>query len=87
MATYRPHPFHWVPAAGQRHASTDPHSAGNVYATGADVTTLCERRVKAETDELAWLWETCPDCNAAARVLAGLPPMLGAAVAKTGGAR
>ncbi|WP_093148377.1 zinc finger protein [Saccharopolyspora antimicrobica] len=79
MPTYQPHPFHWVPADGQRHASADPHPLGaSVYSSGADVTTLCERTVEADVSELAWLWATCADCNAAARVLAGLPPKVGA---------
>ncbi|QUH05359.1 hypothetical protein HUO13_35365 [Saccharopolyspora erythraea] len=75
---YAQHPFHWVPANGARHASIDPQGAGNAYVPGVEITTLCTRRVAAETGDMAWLWETCPECNAAARVLAGLPPMVGA---------
>ncbi|GGI80879.1 hypothetical protein GCM10011581_17810 [Saccharopolyspora subtropica] len=82
---YRPHPFSWVPAVGQRHASTDAKPAGG-YPTGMTVQTLCGHQLIADNTETAWLWETCPECNAAARVLAGLPPVLGDAVAKTGGA-
>lgn len=80
-ATYRPHPFHWVPAVGQRHASADEHPPGaSIYPDGTKVTTLCERTVKAATGDIAWLWETCPDCNAAAHVLAlcPMPPTVGA---------
>lgn len=77
---YAPHPFHWLPAAGARHASADSQQLGHRYAPGAEVTTLCDKRVKAESGEIAWLWETCPDCNAAAHVLARcpMPPVAGA---------
>lgn len=74
---YRPHPFHWVPADGRRHASTDEHPPGaSMYPDGTTVTTLCDRTVSAETGEMAWLWRTCPKCHVAARALAGLSPGL-----------
>ncbi len=39
---WSPHPFHWVPAGGQRHASTDAHpNGGHLYPDGTAVTTLC----------------------------------------------
>ncbi|WP_333777767.1 zinc finger protein [Saccharopolyspora oryzae] len=79
MSNYQPHPFHWVPAEGQRHASTDERPSGSsIYPDGIEVTTLCEQTVMASTGEMAWLWPTCPGCNAAARARAGLPPMAGA---------
>lgn len=87
MSGYRPHSFHWVPAACQRHASVDEHPPGaSLYPDGITVTTLCGRLVQAENGEVAWLWDTCPDCCAAARILAGLPPVLGTAAATAGGA-
>ncbi|KAA5829203.1 hypothetical protein F1721_26420 [Saccharopolyspora hirsuta] len=78
MPGYSPHPFHWTPADGQRHASADAHPPGAlVYPDGTEVTTLCERTVLAESGDMAWLWPTCADCNAAARALVGLPPLAG----------
>lgn len=79
MPGYRPHPFHWVPADGRRHASTDEHPPGaSIYPDGTETSTLCQRTVKADTSDTAWLWETCLDCNSAAHELAGLPPLAGA---------
>ncbi|WP_168584997.1 zinc finger protein [Saccharopolyspora sp. ASAGF58] len=69
---YRPHPFSWAPAAGQRHATTDQRPAGG-WPDGAEITALCDRHVRPESGELAWLWPTCPECNKAAHVLAGIP--------------
>ncbi|WP_263252180.1 hypothetical protein [Saccharopolyspora rosea] len=33
---------------------------------------LCGRKVVVDHSEVAWLWETCPDCNGEARRLAGI---------------
>ena len=63
------HPFHWVPAEGQRHASAGAQPPGG-YPSGASVRTLCEQELRADTGELAWLWGTCPPCNKQAHVLA-----------------
>ena len=64
------HPFHWVPAQGERHASADPRPSGG-YPAGLTVSTLCEQEVPAEVGEVAWLWNTCATCNAEARRLVG----------------
>ncbi|MCI2418758.1 hypothetical protein MOQ72_15055 [Saccharopolyspora sp. K220] len=64
--------FHWVPADGQRHASTDERPCGCSYPTGTQVMTLCWREVVADNSELAWLWATCPDCDIEVRRLAGV---------------
>ncbi|MEV0055987.1 zinc finger protein [Saccharopolyspora shandongensis] len=56
---FQPYPFHWVPAAGQRHASTDARPSGG-YPTGMEVATLCGCRLDADNSELAWFWNTCP---------------------------
>ncbi|MGI8309312.1 zinc finger protein [Saccharopolyspora hattusasensis] len=76
---YRPHPFSWVPGAEQRHATIDDRPPGG-WRDGETVTTLCDLSIQAKTSELAWLWDTCPDCNAAAHVLAQcpMPPAAGA---------
>ncbi|WP_168584098.1 hypothetical protein [Saccharopolyspora sp. ASAGF58] len=44
------------------------------------VATLCGYQLAVENTTLALLWETCPDCNAAAHVLAEvpMPPAVGA---------
>lgn len=77
--SYRAHPFHWVPGAGQRHASTDGRPSGSlVYVDDTEVSTLCGESVQADSSEIAWLWPTCSECNRSARELAGLPPMRGA---------
>lgn len=68
------HPFHWVPAAGQRHASCTEKPVGCAYPTGTQVTTLCQRDVRADNSEVAWLWATCAECNREARRLAGVEP-------------
>lgn len=65
-----PHPFHWVPAEGERHASTDVRPPGG-YPTGTNVTTLCGQCLTAEDGVLPWLWTTCSSCNATARRMAG----------------
>ncbi|MEV0697236.1 zinc finger protein [Saccharopolyspora sp. NPDC050389] len=69
---YRPHPFSWVPAAGQRHASTESRPPGR-FPTGMAVTVLCGEHLRADNSELAWLWSTCPLCNEKAHLLAGIP--------------
>ncbi|GAA4857929.1 zinc finger protein [Saccharopolyspora cebuensis] len=68
---YQPHPFHWVPGAGLRHASTAPNFG--LYPDGEEVVTLCGALVAADNSVLAWLWRTCTVCDAEARVLAGMP--------------
>lgn len=68
------YPFHWVPAAGQRHASLDAKPVGCAYPTGTQVETLCQQAVSADSSELAWLWGTCVECNRKARQLAGVEP-------------
>ncbi|GAA4837227.1 hypothetical protein GCM10025787_16730 [Saccharopolyspora rosea] len=61
------HPFHWVPGDGARHASLDARPEGVfLHPTGAEVRTLCGLDVLADNSQLAWLWETCPECNAEA---------------------
>lgn len=69
----------WVPADGARHASIDTKPTGG-YPTGMCVQTLCGHQLIADNTELAWLWETCPDCNAQAHKLARcpMPPVAGA---------
>lgn len=65
------YPFHWVPAGGVRHASTDARSAGLlVYPTGTPVSTLCGLDAVADNSELAWLWATCAECNSQAHRIA-----------------
>ncbi|TDD06176.1 hypothetical protein E1181_13005 [Saccharopolyspora terrae] len=66
----RMHPFHWVPALGERHASTDHRPSGG-YPAGSTITTLCDREMRAEVGEMAWLWNTCPACNAEAHRMVG----------------
>ncbi|GAA0509907.1 hypothetical protein GCM10011581_42840 [Saccharopolyspora subtropica] len=63
------HPFHWVPAEGQRHASLDFRPGGG-YPTGMTVSTLCKQQLSADNSQLAWLWETCRDCNKEAHRIA-----------------
>lgn len=65
-----PHPFHWVPADGKRHASTDTRPTGG-YPRGTHVRTLCGQQLDAEDGVLPWLWNTCSPCNTAARRLTG----------------
>ncbi|MGP4018685.1 zinc finger protein [Saccharopolyspora sp. 5N708] len=64
------HPFHWVPASGERHASTAPRPHGG-YPAGTPLTTLCEQRIHAEVGDIPWLWSTCVSCNAEAHRLVG----------------
>lgn len=68
-----PHPFSWVPAQGARHATTDPRppNCGRVYPPDVVVSALCGREVAAAVGAVAWLWETCPDCDEHARSLVG----------------
>jgi zinc finger protein len=72
VVAYKPHPFHWVPADGRRHASADERP-GNTYADGTEVGTLCGRQLVADNSTVAWFWETCPDCDVRAHALAGVP--------------
>ncbi len=59
---------HWVPADGQRHASTDSKPVGcYAYPATWEVKTLCGLTVTAADGKPAWLWETCPTCNARAK--------------------
>ncbi|QIZ39278.1 hypothetical protein FDZ84_05175 [Saccharopolyspora sp. ASAGF58] len=67
-----PHPFHWVPADGKRHASTDPKPHKG-YPAGFVVATLCGYQLAAESTTLSWFWETCPTCNDKAHALANTP--------------
>ncbi|WP_461155600.1 zinc finger protein [Saccharopolyspora tripterygii] len=70
---FQPHPFHWAPAAGRRHASVDPYPPGcSIYPDGVEITTLCGETVTSARGELAWLWETCPGCDQAVRKLLGI---------------
>ncbi|MBB5159440.1 zinc finger protein [Saccharopolyspora phatthalungensis] len=69
---YQPNPFHWVPADGQRHASTDPKPAKG-YPTGFVVGTLCGHQLAAENTSRSWLWPTCGTCNDKADGLANTP--------------
>lgn len=64
------HPFRWVPADGQRHASRHPTTGGG-YPPGLTVSTLCGLDVHARTGDLPWLWPTCADCNLEARRIVG----------------
>ncbi|GAA4861873.1 zinc finger protein [Saccharopolyspora rosea] len=66
------HPFHWVPAAGERHASQDARPYGG-YPEGRQVTTLCGQQLPAAVGDSPWLWGTCPTCNDRAHDLAGVP--------------
>lgn len=74
MGTYQPHPFHWVPAGGQRHASQ--RRVGD----GEPARMLCGEHIVASYAEIAWLWETCSSCNITAHELAGVPMPASAAV-------
>lgn len=65
------HAFHWVPADNQRHASRDTKPANGNFPTGMCVKTLCGRQLPADNSERAWLWATCPDCDAEAPKIAG----------------
>ncbi|GAB3673596.1 MULTISPECIES: zinc finger protein [Saccharopolyspora] len=73
---WSPHPFHWVPAGGQRHASTDAHpNGGHLYPDGTAVTTLCgDSTLQADNGDHAWLWSECETCRAHTYDLAGTPP-------------
>ncbi|SFS82313.1 zinc finger protein [Saccharopolyspora flava] len=68
---YRPHPFSWVPAEGQRHATTDPKPRQGY--DGVEVRTLCLKRVTVDNSDIGWLWPTCSSCNTGAHELAGVP--------------
>ncbi|MGW1679832.1 zinc finger protein [Saccharopolyspora sp. NPDC002376] len=65
------YPFHWVPAAGWRHASTDRRPEGALaYPTGTSVRTLCREQLSADNSEIGWLWPTCDSCNSEAHRIA-----------------
>ncbi|WP_407074752.1 zinc finger protein [Saccharopolyspora sp. SCSIO 74807] len=64
-----PYPFHWVPAAGQRHATLDARPGGG-YPTGISVETLCGVQICADNSEFGWLWPTYPECAPETRRLA-----------------
>lgn len=67
------YPFRWVPADGQRHASTSPlPDYAHSYPEGTVILTLCGTELIARTHAHAWLWRTCPDCDIKAHDLAGL---------------
>ncbi|GAB2734109.1 hypothetical protein GCM10027174_03570 [Salinifilum aidingensis] len=66
--TYRPHPFSWCPGGGARHATTSHRPQ-----TGTEVTALCGSAVTADHSDVAWLWPTCAECNAAAHDMVGTP--------------
>ncbi|MEU5853203.1 zinc finger protein [Saccharopolyspora shandongensis] len=71
MQTFQPYPFHWVPAAGLRHASTDARPEGSLaYVTGTSVSTLCRQELSADNSEIAWLWPTCGGCDTEAHRIA-----------------
>lgn len=72
VVMYRPHPFSWIPACGKRHASADTKPLGG-YPNGFVVATLCRHQLPADNSDVAWLWETCPECNVKAHELAGIP--------------
>ncbi|WP_190819464.1 zinc finger protein [Saccharopolyspora pogona] len=63
------HPFDWVPAEGERHASLDSRPGGG-YPTGMAVLTLCRKQLSADNSQLGWLWSTCRDCSAEAHRIA-----------------
>ncbi|NHD18118.1 MULTISPECIES: zinc finger protein [Actinopolyspora] len=68
------HPFTWVPAAWQRHASRDPvPPPAAEFPQGVLVSTLCGQELTSASGELAWLWGTCPECDDAAREIVGVP--------------
>lgn len=81
-----PHPFTWVPAAGQRHASTDPLPSGSGHEYPADVTvrSLCGREVVSASGELPWLWLTCAECDDEARAIVGAPARIPSKSGATG---
>ncbi|MDI2026978.1 zinc finger protein [Saccharopolyspora sp. TS4A08] len=64
---FQPHPFHWVPAGGQRHATRTRLESGEVG------TALCGESITPDRSEIAWFWATCGSCNVAAHELAGVP--------------
>lgn len=72
---WSPHPFHWVPAGGLRHASTDPHPNGGVaYPDNTEVGVLCGGAHRAHGSDESWLWPECETCRARACELAGTAP-------------
>ena len=72
---HTPHPFHWVPAGGQRHASADPLPAScHSYPAETTITALCGANLRAETSAEAWLWAGCADCRAATHEMSSTSP-------------
>jgi hypothetical protein len=69
---YRPHPFSWCPADGERHATTDKRPPGG-WPNGTEIRALCGKQVHSANFVEAWLWTTCADCNIEAHELAGVP--------------
>ncbi|GAB3558381.1 hypothetical protein J2S53_003706 [Actinopolyspora lacussalsi] len=69
------HPFTWVPAEEQRHASRDPVPPPALeFPPELTVSALCGREVLTATGDIPWLWPTCPDCDRTTRELVGAPP-------------
>ncbi|MFR9731859.1 zinc finger protein [Saccharopolyspora sp. MS10] len=64
-----PYPFRWIPAAGERHATTDSAPGPGLPPAGS-AATLCDRQVVVAHGEQAWLWPTCRACGAAVHPLA-----------------
>lgn len=70
---FRPHPFSWIPADGQRHATVDQRPSGG-WRNGELISTLCGNEgLEASLGTAAWLWETCSECNVRAHELAAVP--------------
>ncbi|MFC7344522.1 zinc finger protein [Saccharopolyspora griseoalba] len=60
------YPFIWRPSDGVRHATKSTE-----VADGAAFRALCGAEcAAADLSEQAWLWATCPECNASAHKLA-----------------
>ncbi|GAA2776422.1 zinc finger protein [Saccharopolyspora taberi] len=66
-----PHPFHWQPGDGLRHATLETRPRGG-FTGEAQVETLCGASINVDDSAQAWLWATCPECNKVAHVLAGI---------------
>ena len=65
--------YHWAPTSGLRHASTDVAPACGGFPDGIVVETLCHQQVKVDKSAVAWLGETCKECNVAVHKLLGQP--------------
>ena len=66
-----PHPFHWQPGDGLRHATLQARPRGG-YTDETRIETLCGTSITVDDSEHAWLWTTCSECNKVAHVLAGI---------------